>query len=99
MTISLEARPMASMVIRNIPDDVFERFKQQARIEGKSAEQLAREAVAEKAKPSREEIMRRMDEIRSRSQPVSLETALRIMEEARAERDARPHTPGLDDDY
>lgn len=90
---------MASMVIRNIPDDVLERFKQQARIEGKSAEQLAREALAEKAKPSREEIIRRMDEIRSRSQPVDLETALRIMEEARAERDARPYIPGLDDDH
>ena len=90
---------MASMVIRNIPDDVFERFKQRARIEGKSAEQLAREALAEKAKPSREEIVRRMEEIRSRSKPVDLETALRIMEEARAERDARPYVPGLDDDY
>ena len=89
---------MASMVIRNIPDDVFERFKQRARIEGKSAEQLAREALAEKAKPSREEIIRRMDDIRSRSKPVDLETALRIMEEARAERDARPYIPGLDDD-
>ena len=89
---------MASMVIRNIPDDVFERFKQRARIEGKSAEQLAREALAEKAKPSREEIIRRMDDIRSRSKPVDLETALRIMEEARAERDSRPYIPGLDDD-
>ena len=36
---------MASMVVRNIPDDVFERFKPQARAEGKSAEQLAREAI------------------------------------------------------
>ena len=89
---------MASMVIRNIPDDVFERFKQRARIEGKSAEQLAREALAEKAKPSREEIIRRMDDIRSRSKPVDLETELRIMEEARAERDGRPYIPGLDDD-
>jgi plasmid stability protein len=90
---------MASMVIRNIPDDVLERFKQQARSEGKSAEQLAREALTERAKPSREEIVRRMDEIRSRSKPVDLETALRIMEEARTERDARPHVPGLDDDH
>jgi plasmid stability protein len=90
---------MASMVIRNIPDDVLERFKQQARSEGKSAEQLAREALAEKAKPSREEIIRRMEEIRSRSKPVDLETARRVMEEARAERDARPYIPGLDDDH
>jgi plasmid stability protein len=89
---------MASMVIRNIPDAVFDRFKQRARQEGKSAEQLGREAIQEKAKPSGEEIIRRMDEIRSRSKPIDLETALRIMEEARAERDARPYLPDLDDD-
>lgn len=89
---------MASMVIRNIPDDVLERFKAQAKAEGKSAEQLAREAITEKAKPSREEILRRMDELRARSKPVDLETTLRIMKEARAERDARPYLPDVDDD-
>jgi plasmid stability protein len=89
---------MASMVIRNIPDDVLRRLKEQAKAEGKSAEQLGREALAEKARPSREELIRRMDEIRARSKPVDLETALRIMEEARAERDARPFVPGPDDD-
>lgn len=89
---------MGSMVIRNIPDDVLARLKENARIAGKSTEQLAREALAEKARPSREEIIRRMDEIRAMSKPVDLETTLKIMEEARAERDARPFTPGLDDD-
>lgn len=89
---------MGSMVIRNIPDDVLERLKEQAKAEGKSAEQLGREALAEKAKPSREEIIRRIDAIRAQSKPIDLETALRIMEEARAERDARPYIPGLDDD-
>ena len=49
---------MGSMVIRNIPDDVLARLKEKARTEGKSAEQLAREALAEKAKPSREQIIR-----------------------------------------
>jgi plasmid stability protein len=87
---------MASMVVRNIPDDVLQRFKERAKADGKSAEQLAREAIAEKAKPSREEIVRRMAEIRSRSKPVDLETALRFMEETRQERDARPYNPDLD---
>lgn len=86
------------MVIRNIPDDVFERLKEQAKAEGKSAEQLGREALADKARPSREEIIRRMDAIRARSKPVDLETTKRIMDEARAERDARPYIPGLDHD-
>jgi plasmid stability protein len=94
-----ETAPMGSMVIRNIPDDVLTRLKEQAKLAGKSTEQLAREALAEKARPSREEIIRRMDEIRAMSKPIDLETTLRIMEEARAERDARPHIPGLDNDH
>lgn len=87
---------MASMVIRNIPDDIMKRVKEAAKREGKSAEQIAREALAEKMKPSREEIIRRMDEIRARTKPVDAETMVRIMREARAERDARPFSS--DDD-
>ena len=88
---------MGSMVIRNIPDDVLTRLKEKARTEGKSAEQLAREALAEKAKPSREEVVRRMDAIRARSKPVDLETDRRDHGRDRAERDARPYLPGLDE--
>jgi plasmid stability protein len=89
---------MGSMVIRNIPDDVLNRLKELAKAEGKSAEQLGREALAEKAKPSRDELIRRVEQIRARSNPVNLETALRIMEETRAERDARPSVSGIDHD-
>jgi plasmid stability protein len=59
------------MVVRNIPDDVLQCFKEQAKADGKSAEQLAREAIAEKAKPSREEVIRRIDAIRARSKQTS----------------------------
>lgn len=89
---------MASMVIRNIPDDLMARVKEAARREGKSAEQIAREALAEKMKPSREEIIRRMDAIRARTKPVDIETARRLWEEHRQERDNRPFDPVLDDD-
>ncbi|MCR5859288.1 hypothetical protein [Mesorhizobium sp. J428] len=89
---------MASMVIRNIPDDVMERFKERARAAGKSAEQLAREAIAEKGAVSRTELIREAEKIRARSKPVDLETTLRIMQEARDERDARPYLPDVDDD-
>lgn len=85
---------MGSMVIRNIPDDVLKRFRERAREDGKSAEELAREAIAEKAKPSREEIIREMDALRARIKPIDTETMLRIMREARDERDARPFPPG-----
>lgn len=90
---------MASMVIRNISDDLMERVKDTARREGKSAEQIAREALAERVKPSREEIIRRMDEIRSRSKPVDLETARRLWAEHIRERDARPFDPNINDDH
>ncbi len=89
---------MACIVIRNNPNDVLTKLKEKARSEGKSTEHFAREALAEKARPSRDELLRRMDEIRSRSKPVDLQTALRIMEEARAERDARPFLPDMPDD-
>jgi plasmid stability protein len=77
---------MASMVVRNIPDDVYERLKQRAKSAGKSAEQLAREAIAEKARPSTDELLRRADEIRARSKPVD---GFDIVAEIRADRDAR----------
>lgn len=88
---------MGSMVIRNIPDDVLARLKENARIAGKSTEQLAREALAEKAKPSREEIIRRMDEIRAMSKPAS---GQRIIDEIRWDRDHNlgKDIAGLDDD-
>ena len=89
---------MASMVIRNIPDDVMDRFKARAKAAGKSTEQFAREAIAEKGAVSREELFREADRIRAMSKPVNLATALRIMQEARDERDARPYLPDLDDD-
>ena len=89
---------MGQILVRNIDDDVLERFRQQAKREGKSAEQLAREAIAEKAKPSREEILRRMDEIRSRSKPVDLETARRLWAEHVRERDSRPFDPNFPDE-
>jgi plasmid stability protein len=84
---------MGSMVIRNIPDDVLKRLKDRAKAEGKSTEQLAREALSEKAKPSREQIMRDAARIRAMSPPVDLETTLKIQEQLRAELEARGPRP------
>ena len=89
---------MASMVIRNIPDEVIERFKARAKAKGQSAEQMARDVLTREAGMTREEAWTEIDAIRARSKPVDLETALRMMEEARVERDARPYLPDLDDD-
>lgn len=77
---------MASMVIRNIPDDVIERFKARARAEGKSAEELGREAIAEKAKLSRDEVWARIGEIRARTLRID---SFDVVEEVRSAREGR----------
>ena len=88
---------MASMVIRNIPDDVLERFRQRAEADGKSTEELAREVIAEKGQMSREEAIRRADEIRASTRRVS---GAEIIAEIRHDRDFNlgKALPGLDDD-
>jgi len=88
---------MGSMVIRNIPDDVLLRLKERARIAGKSTEQLAREALAEKARPTAEEIIRRMEAIRAASKRVS---GQQIIEEIRSDHEGNlgKDLPGLNDD-
>jgi plasmid stability protein len=88
---------MASMVIRNIPDDVFERFKQRAKADGKSAEQLARETIAEKAAPDRAELIRRIDAIRASTKRTS---GRAIIEEIRRDRETGlgKDDPGSSDD-
>jgi plasmid stability protein len=88
---------MGSMLIRNIPDDVIERFKAKAKKKGQSAERLARDAIAKEAGMTREEAWAEIDAIRAKSKPVDLETTLRIMREARDERDARPFLPDIDE--
>jgi plasmid stability protein len=85
------------MVIRNIPDDVLRRFKERARAESKSAEQLAREVIAEKARPAREDLLRDMEAIKAQASPLDSTTMLRIMREAREERDARPYRGPVDE--
>lgn len=78
---------MGQILVRNIDDAVLQRFREQAKREGKSTEQLAREAIESRALPSREEIIRQMDEIRARSRPVDRATADEIWEGHRRERD------------
>ncbi|MFH1793946.1 MAG: hypothetical protein ABIK36_02040 [Pseudomonadota bacterium] len=77
---------MASMVIRNIPDDVMERFKARAKAAGKSAEQLAREAIVEKGKSSREEAWARIDALRAQTKRID---DVDLVEEIRREREER----------
>ncbi len=89
---------MGQMVIRNIPDDVLERFKAQARAEGKSAEQFARDAIAAAAKLSRADRVSAIDSIRARTRTPDPQTVERLLDEARQERDGRSGKELVDGD-
>jgi plasmid stability protein len=60
---------MASILVRNLDDDVVARLKQIAAERGKSLEQLAREKLAEASLDTKQEWLRRAREIRSRTKP------------------------------
>lgn len=89
---------MGQMLVRKLDNTILERIKAKAKADGKSAEQIAREALAAAFKPDREELIRRMDEIRSRSKPSS---GQQIIDEIRWDRDHNlgKYYPGLDDDH
>ncbi|HEY7648814.1 MAG TPA: plasmid stabilization protein [Methylomirabilota bacterium] len=60
---------MATIIIRNLDDEVAERLRLQARLRGVSLEQEARRVLAEGTRPSRAEIAARAAAIRARQRP------------------------------
>ncbi|HUF76248.1 MAG TPA: hypothetical protein VMM35_08205 [Longimicrobiales bacterium] len=60
---------MASIIVRNLDDEVAERLRLQARLRGVSIEQEARRILAEGTRLSRTEIAARAAEIRARQRP------------------------------
>lgn len=89
---------MGSMVVRNIPDDALKAFKEKAKADGKSAEQLLREMIGNMTRPSGTELVRLSRQLRAMSPPKDMEETVRLMEDVRRERDARPGIPGVPDD-
>jgi plasmid stability protein len=60
---------MATIIIRNLDDEVAERLRLQARLRGVSVEQEARRLLAEGTRVSRREIAARAAAIRARQRP------------------------------
>jgi plasmid stability protein len=60
---------MATIIIRNLDEDVAERLRLQARLRGVSVEQEARRVLADGTRVSREEIAARAAAIRARQRP------------------------------
>jgi plasmid stability protein len=76
---------MGQIIVRNLDVLVIARLKEKASRANKSLEQTVRDILSNAAKPSREEILRDMDQTRAQIGPVSLDAADLI----RADRDRR----------
>ena len=61
--------PMATIIIRNLDNEVAERLRLQARLHGLSVEEEARRLLAEGTRVSRAEIVARAAAIRARQRP------------------------------
>jgi plasmid stability protein len=72
---------MKQMLVRNIDDEIAERFKAKAQEEGKSAEQVLRDLIAQYAGPTREQVVAEIDALRKRIGPVSGDSADLIRED------------------
>ena len=61
---------MPDLLVRGIDPDVYDRMRKAADAQGKSLVQAARDAIAEKFKPSKEELWAEADRIRKRIGPL-----------------------------
>ncbi|GIK82309.1 MAG: ribbon-helix-helix protein, CopG family [Pseudorhodoplanes sp.] len=62
---------MVDILVRNVDKATAERLKRKAKAAGKSLSEIAREALAAAAKPSREEAWAEIDRIREKIGKVS----------------------------
>jgi plasmid stability protein len=60
---------MATIIIRNLDDEIADRLRLQARLRGVSVEQEARRLIAEGTRLSRAEIATRLAAMRARQRP------------------------------
>jgi hypothetical protein len=61
---------MPDLLVRDIDAKTYERMKRAARTQGKSLAQTAREAIAEKFSPNRDEVWAEIDRFRNRITPI-----------------------------
>jgi plasmid stability protein len=76
---------MAQVLVRNLDDDVVERLKLRAATAGRSLEAELRDIVTAAARPTREEVLARIDAIRARTKPPGPgeQTAVEMIREDR----------------
>ena len=72
---------MGQVIIRNIDDGVLARLKEKAERANRPLEQTLREILAAAARPSKEEVLARLDEIRARSAYTTIDATDLIRED------------------
>jgi plasmid stability protein len=72
---------MVDILVRNVDQVIADRLKQKAKAEGKSLNEAAREALASFAKPSRAEMIKELDRIRSMSPYSDVDSTKLIRED------------------
>ncbi len=72
---------MGQVVIRNIDDAVLARLKEKAERANRPLEQTLREILADAARPSKDEVLARLDAIRTRSTYTTLDATDLIRED------------------
>jgi len=72
---------MTDLLVRDIDPGVYERLRKQARAQGKSMAETARELLAQGLKPSKKEIWAEIDRIRERIGKVSGDSTADIRED------------------
>lgn len=71
---------MGQVLVRNLEDDVIDQLKRRAKKAGTSLEDVARNALREAARPSREELLEEIDRIRGEIGPVDFDSTAFIRE-------------------
>ena len=71
---------MVDILVRNIDEQTAAQLKRKAKIQGKSVNDLAREALAQAAKPAKEEIWAEADRLRKKIGKVSGDSTAVIRE-------------------
>jgi Antitoxin FitA-like, ribbon-helix-helix len=71
---------MPDLLVRDIAPELYERIKKAAEARGRSLAQTAREALAEKFKPSKQEIWAAADRLRQKIGKISGDSTADIRE-------------------
>jgi antitoxin FitA len=72
---------MVDILVRNVDEAIAAQLKKKAKTEGKSVNEVAREALEAAARPSKQDVWAEIDRIRERIGPVSGDSTKDIRED------------------